>query len=282
MRLNPSPLLLALLCAACLPPSPKGPAPVDGMPVQVFAIDIVPNKAATLYVRNDSREEMTLASFTLADCTNVRQECKAYFPNTVIPVGKSVEIMRIEAANTLLRYRYQFTFDARSTRGVNAAGVGGASVKTIRSNVRVSMLSNPEKFVPRVPVNDSAVGQCRPRQAAFTGPGRTLLIMEFPGATRAERRSLYVEFDAGGKPTLYNDNRGDNSRPGGMEGSDTMPPRTAISIQLTQGTAMLINEGGGRKPQHYMTTSRQLMTAKSLGNPQEMIARVVRECATKP
>lgn len=252
------------------------------MPVQVFAIDIVPNKAATVYIRNDSREEMTLTSFALIDCTNVRQECKEYAPNLVIPVGKSVEVMRVEAANTLLRYRYRYTYETRSARGGTSGGAIGTSVKMITSNVRISMLSNPEKFVARVPVNDSAVGRCRPRQSAFNGPGRTLLMMEFPGATRAERRSLYVELDADGTPTIYNDNRGDNSQPGGMEGSDTMPPRTTISIQLKQGTAMLINEGGGKKPQHYMTTSRRLMTAKSLGNPQAMLNRVMLECGTAP
>ena len=38
MRLNPFALMFPLLCAACLPASPKGPAPVEGVPVQVFAL----------------------------------------------------------------------------------------------------------------------------------------------------------------------------------------------------------------------------------------------------
>ena len=282
MRLNPFALMFPLLCAACLPASPKGPAPVEGVPVQVFAIDIVPNKAATLYVRNDSREELTLTGFTLVDCVNVRQPCQRATPNIRIPIGKSVEVMRVEAANTLMRYRYQYTFDVRSSRGVDAAVASGKPIVPMRSDVRVKLLSDPEKFVARVAVNDSASGRCLPQQPAFTGPGRTLLIKELPGASRAERRSLYVELDANGSPALFNDNRGDNSRPGGMEGSDTMPPRTTISIQIGQGTALLINEGGGKKPEHFMVRSGKFMTAKSLGNPQEMIARVVRECTMAP
>lgn len=282
MRLPPFLLLLPLFATACLPASPKGPAPVEGMPVLVFAIDVVPNKAATLYARNDTREEMTLSGFTLTDCVNVRQACEQPQPSKVIPAGRSVELMRVEAANTLLRYRYQFTFDARPSRGADAATAGGGSMKVIRSNVRVRMLSNPEKFVARVPVNDSAVGRCLPPQAGFNGQGRTLLMMEFPAASRAERRGIYLELDADGNPTLYNDNRGDNSRPTGLDGSDTMPPRTTISIMMGQGNAMLVNEGGGKKPEHYMVRSGRFMTAKSLGNPQETIARVIRECTTAP
>ncbi|MBK9550536.1 MAG: hypothetical protein IPO52_15910 [Gemmatimonadetes bacterium] len=114
-------------------------------------------------------------------------------------------------------------------------------------------------------MNDSALRALSPQQPAFTGPGRTLLIKEFPGASRAERRSLYVELDANGSPALFNDNRGDNSRPGGMEGSDTMPPRTSISIQIGQGTALLINEGGGKKPEHFRRPIRQVHDGEEPG-----------------
>ena len=65
------------------------PLVIDGVmylhspfPNKVFAIDIVPNKAATLYVRNDSREELTLTGFTLVDCVNVRQPRHAHLPRT--------------------------------------------------------------------------------------------------------------------------------------------------------------------------------------------------------
>ncbi len=285
MRLVPPVTILALFCVACLPASPKGPAPVAGVPVRAWAIDIDPPRAAALYMRNDTGEDRILTDVTLYGCTNLRQSCEMSTPNLVIPAGKSVRVMLLEADNRLLRWRYQYSFNTRSVAASAASDSRPAlPPSNITTTVRIQpkSLGDPEKFVPRVPINDAATAQCNFPKPTTPPSGPSTLMLLIDGRNGKRGRTIMLDLDAKGEVIRYNESRGDLRYSPDMSRSDTLGARTSIMLQWPQKVAILVNEGGGTPAEYFTTSAAKALTAASLGRPADVIAKVLKECGYQP
>lgn len=102
--------------------------------------------------------------------------------------------------------------------------------------------------------------------------GHQALIMIFGTPERPVARRVMIRVDANGSAYDYLDARRDPV---------TDSATTSIQLDLTRQTGMLQNIVGGQA-QFYRVTGGKLASAESLGRPDSMIARVVRECGKKP
>ncbi len=278
MRLAFPLLSAAALLTACAPSVSPVPAPVPGVRVQSWAVSVRDTAAKDIYIRNDGEEDLVITSMQLYGCQNLKQECKVYAPNVVLPAGKTVKAMRLEPENTKLTWKYQYTYATRLMTAARAPIASSTSVVTGFSRIGMVPfvgLGGAEEFVARVP---PVIGtaQCNP-----SGPGPagiTTLMMVMVGDASTTPSLFFVDLDGAGKAVLYTEMRGNLRTAPGTPGSDTLPPRTTISVRVQQGIANLLNEGGGKPAEYYAVTGPAVMTAKALGNPAEMMARVIKEC----
>jgi hypothetical protein len=254
------------------------PAPVPGVRVQSWAVEVRDTAAKEIYIRNDGADDLVITSMQLYGCQNLKQECKVYEPNVLIPAGKTVKAMRLEAENTKRSWRYQYTFSTRllTTARTSSAPRSG-SFTTISRIGRMPFvgIDNPEQFVARVPAQE---GQWQCGRSPLNPAGFTTLMMVMTGDPSSVLSIVYVDLDGEGKPSLYTEQRGNLRTVPGLPGADTLPPRTVISVQVQQGLANLLNEGGGKPPEYYAVTGSAVMNSRALGNPAEMMARVIKEC----
>ncbi len=276
MRLPVLTLCAAGLLTACLPSSPKGPAPVQGVSVMAFTIDISPGKIESLYLRNDTPRDLMLTSFTLNNCTNLRQECGAYTPNILLPAGKSVAVMRLESANPLLRFHYQYGYQ---TAFVNPSGGASTSAVSVSSpiSIRMNALKDPEAFVPRA-TGSLGEPECNLPPPKTRPAGVSRLMMNFASTDPMNRRSIDVTLDTEGRPVRYVDSRGNLSIHEGMPGIDTLPPRTSIQVDVQQQVAILVNSGGGKPTEFLRASGPEVMTAAALGFPRATMDRIIEVC----
>jgi len=289
MRLARFAVLTVAALTGCLPASPTGPAPAAGVPVRAWAIDIDPPRAAALYMRNDTGEDRILTDITLYGCVNLRQPCEASTPNLLIPAGKSVRVMLLEADNRLLRWTYQYQFNTRSVSGTATAG-SDSRMPRLPANATVvrfqpKSLNDPEKFVARVPINDAGTAQCNlPRPIAPpTRPSRLMFAID--GLNGRPGRTIMLDLDAKGEVIRYNESRSDGrilSATPSVMGMDTLVARTSIMIQWPEKFALLINQGGGKPAEYFTTSGSKALTAASLGRPADVIAKVLKDCGYQP
>ncbi len=281
MRFALSLLAGAALLTACAPSMTPVPVPVPGVRVQSWAVDVRDTAAKEIYIRNDGVEDLVITSMQLYGCQNLKQECKVYTPNVVIPAGKTVKAMRLEAENTKLSWKYQYTFSTRllNTGRTTSTPVSG-SFTTISRIGRMPFvgIDDPEHFIARVP---EPQGEWLCGRSPLNPAGFTTLMMVMTGDPSSMLSILHVDLDAEGKPSLYTEQRGNLRAVPGMPGADTLPPRTIISVQVQLGLANLLNEGGGKPPEYYAVTGSSVMSSRALGNPAEKMSRVIRECGGK-
>lgn len=281
MRVALSLLVLAALVIACAPSMTSVPAPVPGVRVQSWAVEVRDSAAKDIYIRNDGEEDLIITSMQLYGCQNLRQECKVYTPNVLLPAGKTVKAMRLQADNTKLSWKYQYTFSTRlvnSTRRTTATRLGSFTTISRIGVVPFVGLDDSEQFVARVP-RPEGVWQC---SRSPQGPtGFTTLMMVILGDGEAAPAILYVDYGADGQPVLYTEQRGNLRNAPGTPGADSLPPRTIISVQVQQGITNLLNEGGNKPAEYYAVTGPAAMTSAALGHPAETMARVIRECGEK-
>lgn len=273
------PLLTAALLTACAPSVSPVPAPVPGVQMQSWAVSVRDTAAKDIYIRNDGEEDVLITAIQLYGCKNLKQECKVYSPNVLLRAGNTVKAMRLEADNTKRAWKYRYNYATRSMTAARTPIAGKTSVVTGFSRIGMVPfvgLGNTEEFVARVP-QLQGTAKCNP-----SGPGPagfTTLMMVMIGDASSTPSLFFVDLDGAGMPSLYTEMRGNLRTAPGTPGSDSLPPRTTISVHVQQGIANLLNEGGGKPAEYYAVTGPAVMTSKALGNPAEMMARVIRECS---
>jgi hypothetical protein len=275
-------LAIAALLTACAPSMTSVPAPVPGVRVQSWAVEVRDTAAKDIYIRNDGTEDLVITSMQLYGCQNLRQECKVYTPNVMIPAGKTVKAMRLEADNTKLSWKYQYTFSTRlltPARTPTVSPMGSfTTISRIGGRLPFVGIDDPEQFIARVPAQQGT-WQCS--RSPLSPSGFETLMMVKLSEEGAPLSLIYVDLDAEGRPSLYTEQRGAMRYVPGMPGADSLPPRTIISVQVQQGLANLLNEGDRKPAEYYAVTGSAVMQSSALGNPAEMMARVIRECGGK-
>lgn len=272
---------LLTACAGGVAPD-SSPAPVEGVPVQTWTVDVQNPPARDIYLRNDDTVDHVIFDLQLFACENLKQVCGAYTPNVVIPAGKTVKAMRIEPDRTTLPWKYQYRFHTRAVRPPEPVATITPSPMRMTTFSRTGPmpfvgLANVEEFKPRVPA-PSGEGACS-RNGQQQGPaGGKTVVMFFNGDRPDAPTMAFVDLDVAGRPVLYTETRGANRVPPGTPGADTSSPRTIISIRVAQNIAELVNEGGNKPPEYFTVTGPAIMNAVSLGRPAEGLARVLREC----
>lgn len=241
-------------------------------------------------MRNDTGEDRILTDITLYGCTNLRQPCEMSTPNLLIPAGKSVRVMLLEANNRLLRWNYRYQFNTRSASTASAAVSGsrppmppGVITTTVR--VQPKSLSDPEKFVARVPIRDAGTAQCNRARPTVPPTSPWSLMFLIDGLGGKPGRVITLDLDGKGEVIRYNESRSDSRRPSAMSGEieiDTLVARTAIMIQFSQKVALLVNQGGGKPAEYFSTTASKALTAASLGRPADVIAKALKDCGYQP
>lgn len=270
---------IASALTACAPSMTSVPAPVPGVRVQSWAVEVRDTAAKDIYIRNDGADDLVITSMQLYGCQNLKQECKVYMPNVMIPAGKTVKAMRLEAENTKLSWKYQYTFSTRlltPTRSASATPAGSfTTISRIGGRLPFVGIDEPEQFIARVPAQEGT-WQCS--RSPLGPPGFETLMMVQLSEEGTPLSLIHVDLDAEKQPSLYTEQRGPMRYVPGMPGADSLPPRTIISVQVQLGLANLLNEGDRKPAEYFAVTGPAVMRSPALGNPGEMMARVIREC----
>ena len=277
MRLPVAAFVAPALLAACASSIMQGPAPMANVPVQSWAENLPDQGAVQIYLRNDSKVDRLVTELQIFNCVNVRQDCKTYTPNVVIPAGKVVKAMRLSRVSLTQDWKYQYTFQTRST----APTVTTSTTSGLRPGaIRPVELTDPESFVPRA-TGATGAGRCHPPIPGPNGTGMSTLSMDFTPTELENLRTIFLTLDAEGRPTRYSDNRGDLRVRGDLTGVDTTNARTTISLEIGQHLAILVNQGGNKPAEFFQISGPAVMTAASIGNPRAVIDWMLKECGAR-
>ena len=66
-----------------------------------------------------------------------------------------------------------------------------------------------------------------------------------------------------------------------LDDTTVSPQQSEITLDPVRALAVIQNSGGGLPTTFYRASGPDLITARSLGVPAEMIARIVRECGKR-
>jgi hypothetical protein len=275
MRLALSTLLFPVLLTACASSVLRGPAPMVDVPVQTWTENSVDQGAVQIFMRNDSKVDHIITQLQVFNCLNVRQECKTYTPNLLVPAGKIITAMRLSRESLTQEWKYQYTFRTRA-----ASAPATTVVPSSPGAIRMVELKDPEQFVPRAK-GSAGEGHCNVPPPATQPTGPSMLIMTFPTTDLEHRRTIFLDLDAEGRPVRYSDNRGNLGIRGDVPGIDTLAAKTTIQIDIGQHVAILVNQGGNQPSEFFRSAGAQVMTATALDNPRAMIDRIVKECGAR-
>lgn len=288
MRIPLFAVAVSTLTACASGPAPGStPTPVPGVPVQTWTVEVQNPVARDIYLRNDDSVNHTVVDLQLFNCENLRQVCQVYTPNVIIPAGKTVKAMRLQPDRTTLPWKYQYTFHTRAMRPTTTTTVavpaGSSHMMTSFSRtgpLPFVGLADAEQFHPRVAARQREGTCSRNGQAIGPAGGRTL-AMFLQGSGTETQGMAFVDLDAAGKPVLFTETRGGFGGPTGQSGAESLAARTIISIWVGRNVAELVNEGRNAAPEYFTVTGPAVFNAASLGQPAEMMARVIRECGSK-
>lgn len=292
LRIPPSLAAAAFagLFAACTPPVPEtGPLPVAGVPVQAWRSQLDNQQSRVVYVRNDTDQPMLITSFQIYSCVNVRQDCTTYNPDIAVPPHQAVIAMRVDPIRAGSEPIFGYTYKWQHVAGNAARAIStpcGQLSAGMPCLIRVQTapptpLADVEQFKPAVGPLDRG-GTCSPSPVGAFTPGGSVLMMVF-GPVDRPFRQLRLELDSLGKPYSYSDGRGDLRSPPGATDPTTPPSglRTTIGINVPFASATMENEGNGMARESYFAQGPEILRAVSLGVPQQMIERIVRECGRR-
>lgn len=127
-----------------------------------------------------------------------------------------------------------------------------------------------ESFTPLVEASPADPRCVEPVNAPL-GEGAHAVALLYPDAPE---RQVTVTLDRTGVPTKYLDVRGDLS-----ESDDRVQDRTTIGLFLDRGYAVLSNREGQGPPDMLEVPLDDVFTSPRLGNPSEVMQRVVATCA---
>lgn len=167
----------------------------------------------------------------------------------------------------------------RSARIVSRAGLAGVialsacTVRPVDPAVGPVPLArgSASAFTPLV-TRWSGSAQCSEPSAAPLDLGARAVALVFSGE---EPRQITVTVGPDGTPRRYVDVRGDLSESDGRSRD-----RTTIALYLDQDYAVLSNREGAGPPKILEVPLAEALDAPQLGNPSEMIERVLALCGT--
>jgi hypothetical protein len=231
----------------------------------------------TVYVRNNTKQPITIEAVIINRCENIRQTCGEHPANLLVPPGKTVVAFRIERFNK--REGWSWSYTLRPKRDPVSMVVGPAQTVTMTAPAgtmvdpngsRSTVLSiSVDSFHAVVPAFTSGAA-CGNIRVPDLPEGHKALLMIFGTPDRPVARRVMVRYDANGNAYDFNDTRRDPV---------TDSAETSISLDLVRQTGFLRNSpGGGRPPEWFRVTGARLVHAESLGWPDSMSARVLREC----
>lgn len=101
--------------------------------------------SAVIYVKNLSTVNVTVYSFALRDCENVKQQCAPIQVNIRVPAGRSAILAHVQPRNPELGYTYRFSFgwrpDSGDVEALRVLAQTGSPVATEQLRARDSALA---------------------------------------------------------------------------------------------------------------------------------------------
>jgi hypothetical protein len=119
--------------------------------------------SAVIYVKNLSTVNVTVYSFALRDCENVKQQCTPIQVNIRVPAGRSAILTHVQPRNPELGYTYRFSFgwraDSSEVEALRVLAEAGSPVATEQLRARDIALSERRAAVggADVMLDDSAL-----------------------------------------------------------------------------------------------------------------------------
>ena len=220
-----------------------------------------------VWVRNNTKAPITIEAVVITRCENIRQNCGEHPANLVVPPGKTMVAFRIQRLSRREGWSWGYTIKTRHEAMTPQAASPGMVIGLngpIGSLLGISV----DSFVAAVPpfVTNASCGMVR---LSDLPEGHQALIMIFGTPERPAARRVLVRVDANGNAYDYLDSRRDPVNDSAQ---------TSIQLDLVRQTGMLQNITSGGQAQFYRVTGAKLVSAETLGRPDSMIARVVREC----
>jgi hypothetical protein len=250
------------------------PKPVAGMPYQYWDVLEADGGARKVYFRNDSPSPMIITQVVIQRCENTRQLCGSYPANLVVAPGKTAVAFRIERLDAKLAWSYSYSFRTHSDAPPPPVTTGippGAVIRGPDGSTSVMQSVPIDSLAPDV-AGWSDGATCGSVTVPDLPAGHKALLMIFGTAAQPAARQVMVRLDANGSAYDYSDIRRD---PGDVSAS---PRRTQITIDLVRQVAMVRNSGGTTPTSFFRATGPTLLTARSLGVPGDVIAKIVKEC----
>jgi hypothetical protein len=119
--------------------------------------------SAVIYVKNLSTVNVTVYSFALRDCENVKQQCTPTQVNIRVPAGSRAILTHVQPRNPELGYTYRFSFgwraDSSDVEALRVLAQAGSPVATEQLRTRDIALSERRAAVggADIMLDDSAL-----------------------------------------------------------------------------------------------------------------------------
>jgi hypothetical protein len=119
--------------------------------------------SAVIYVKNLSTVQVTVYSFALRDCENVRQRCAPTRVDIRVPAGSRAILTHVEPRNPELGYTYRFSFgwraDSSDVEALRLMAEAGSSIAIRQLGARDSTLAERHAEIGRqdLTLDDSAL-----------------------------------------------------------------------------------------------------------------------------
>lgn len=224
----------------------------------------------SVWVKNNSKSPITIEGVVITRCENIRQNCGEHPANVVVPPGKSMLVFRVEVLSRRLGWSFGYVIKTKH-EPLPSQAAPQPTMMGPNGPMGVLLSISVDSFVAAVPafVTNASCGTIR---IPDLPEGHQALIMIFGTPERPVARRVMIRVDANGSAYDYLDARRDPV---------TDSATTSIQLDLMRQTGMLQNIEGGQA-RLYRVTGGKLASAESLGRPDSMIARVLRECGRKP
>jgi hypothetical protein len=252
----------------------------NGTALKLYLEDDAVLHRRVLYAHNDGDTPVTITSLDLYSCTNLLEPCSRYTPNVDIAAHHTGRVMEFGPANPKAFYTFGYRYQYHRAGPPESRTDSARTMVQVRrdvSSASAPILADPERFRPTVAAIDRAGACDRPRSFL---PGTYVVGMRFGSPTRPSRLVQITIDSATGEAITYSDMRGDLTLPGNTTDFTAAPVglRTHIGLDLRHGMGTAENEGGGIPSATVMVRAPAMLSAASLGHPQAMIDRLLKEC----
>jgi hypothetical protein len=266
MRIPMLTLLACVVAVGAVPAQGGNPA----APLSTWDVMEADSGGRAVYVRNNTKLPITIEAVIITRCENIRQNCGEHPANLVVPPGKSAIAFRIERLNRREGWSWSYNLRTKREAVPVTAGPPPTGIVVGPDGVRNNFVSiSVDSFHAAVPAFTSGAA-CDNVRVPDLPEGHKALLMIFGTPDRPVARRVMVRYDANGNAYDYSDTRRDPV---------TDSAETLITLDLVRQTGLLRNNPGDGRPQEWFrVTGGRLVHAESLGWPDSMSARVLREC----